>query len=49
MEVENIEEAIAYLHTHGIETGPIRVDLITGKRFTFFRDPDELPIELYER
>jgi glyoxylase I family protein len=48
-EVENIEEAIAYLHTHGIETEPIRVDPITGKRFTFFRDPDELPIELYER
>ncbi|NUK29847.1 VOC family protein [Parageobacillus sp. VR-IP] len=49
LEVENIEEAIAYLHTHGIETEPIRVDPITGKRFTFFRDPDELPIELYER
>lgn len=49
LEVENIEEAIAYLHTHGIETEPIRVDPITRKRFTFFRDPDELPIELYER
>jgi glyoxylase I family protein len=49
LEVENIEEAIAYLHTHGIGTEPIRVDPITGKRFTFFRDPDELPIELYER
>jgi glyoxylase I family protein len=49
LEVENIEEAVAYLHTHGIETEPIRVDPITGKRFTFFRDPDELPIELYER
>ena len=49
LEVENVEEAAAYLHTHGIETEPIRVDPITGKRFTFFRDPDELPIELYER
>jgi glyoxylase I family protein len=49
LEVENIEEATAYLHTHGIVTEPIRTDPITGKRFTFFRDPDELPIELYER
>jgi glyoxylase I family protein len=49
LEVENIEEAAAYLHTNGIATEPIRVDPITGKRFTFFCDPDELPIELYER
>jgi len=28
---------------------PIRVDEYTGRRFTFFADPDELPIELYER
>jgi glyoxylase I family protein len=49
LEVENIEEAAAYLHMHGIAIEPIRVDPITGKRFTFFCDPDELPIELYER
>jgi glyoxylase I family protein len=47
-EVENIEETIAYLHKHDIEVEPIRMDPITGKRFTFFADPDGLPIELYE-
>ncbi|MBA2871251.1 glyoxylase I family protein [Anoxybacillus calidus] len=47
-EVENIEEAIAHLHKHDIEVEPIRMDPITGKRFTFFADPDGLPIELYE-
>jgi glyoxylase I family protein len=48
-EVENIEEAIAHLHKHEIEVEPIRIDPITGKRFTFFADPDGLPIELYEK
>jgi glyoxylase I family protein len=48
-EVENIEEAIAELHKHEIEVEPIRIDPITGKRFTFFADPDGLPIELYEK
>jgi glyoxylase I family protein len=47
-EVENIEKAIAHLHKHDIEVEPIRMDPITGKRFTFFADPDGLPIELYE-
>jgi glyoxylase I family protein len=47
-EVENIEEAMAHLHKHDIEVEPIRMDPITGKRFTFFADPDGLPIELYE-
>jgi glyoxylase I family protein len=48
-EVENIEKAIAHLHKHEIEAEPIRIDPITGKRFTFFADPDGLPIELYEK
>jgi glyoxylase I family protein len=48
-EVENIEEAVAHLHKHEIEVEPIRIDPITGKRFTFFADPDGLPIELYEK
>lgn len=48
-EVENIEEMVDYLKEFQIESEPIRVDLITGKKFTFFQDPDNLPIEIYEK
>ena len=48
-EVDNIDEAIAEQNLHGIECEPIRIDEFTGKRFTFFEDPDKLPLELYER
>ena len=48
-EVDNIDEAIAELNLHGIECEPIRIDEFTGKRFTFFEDPDKLPLELNER
>ena len=48
-EVDNLDEAIAELNLHGIECEPIRIDEFTGKRFTFFEDPDKLPLELYER
>lgn len=47
--VENIDEAIQALQQKGITTEPIRVDEYTGRRFTFFSDPDGLPIELYEQ
>ena len=46
--VLNIEAAVAELNTYGVKTEPIRVDEYTGKRFTFFEDPDQLPLELYE-
>jgi glyoxylase I family protein len=46
--VENIERMIAHLHEHDIVCQPIRVDPYTHRRFTFFSDPDGLPIELYE-
>lgn len=46
--VENIDEAIQALQQKGITTEAIRVDEYTGRRFTFFPDPDGLPIELYE-
>ena len=48
-EVENIDEMVDLLHKKGVETEEIRLDEITGKRFTFFRDPDNLPLEIYER
>jgi glyoxylase I family protein len=47
--VVNIEKAIENLKVNGVETEPIRVDEFTGKRFTFFSDPDGLPLELYEQ
>lgn len=46
--VDNLEKTIEKLNHKGIETEPIRIDEFTGKRFTFFSDPDDLPIELYE-
>jgi glyoxylase I family protein len=46
--VENIEESVKELNQKGIETEPIRIDEYTGKKFTFFADPDDLPIEIYE-
>lgn len=46
--VDDIEEAVKWLNDKGIETEPIRYDEFTGKRMTFFRDPDDLPLELHE-
>jgi glyoxylase I family protein len=46
--VENIEESIEELSSKQVICEPIRTDEFTGKRFTFFADPDGLPIELVE-
>lgn len=48
-EVEDIDRAVKSLQVKGITPEPIRVDEHTSKRFTFFADPDDLPIEFYER
>lgn len=48
-EVDEIEEAVLVLKDKGIDIEPIRIDEFTDKKFTFFSDPDGLPIELYER
>ena len=45
--VEDIEPAVAWLNAQGIETEPVRVDPYNGGRFTFFKDPDGLPLELH--
>lgn len=47
--VSSVESAAIELRAHGIDVEPIRVDEFTGKRFTFFKDPDCLPLELYEK
>jgi len=46
--VADIEAAVAQLLQKGVPTEPIRIDPHTQKRFTFFADPDGLPLELYE-
>jgi glyoxylase I family protein len=47
-EVNALDEAVFHLTEFGVVTEPIRIDETTGKRFTFFADPDGLPLELYE-
>lgn len=46
--VDDIDASIATLLQRGVSCEPVRVDEYTGRRFTFFADPDDLPIELYE-
>ena len=47
-EVDDIEQTVLDLKLQGVEVENIRVDEITGKKFTFFKDPDSLPLEIYE-
>ncbi|WP_232528697.1 SMU1112c/YaeR family gloxylase I-like metalloprotein [Stenotrophomonas acidaminiphila] len=46
--VAALDPAIAHLQAQGVACEPVRVDEYTGHRFTFFADPDDLPLELYE-
>lgn len=46
--VDDLDAEVARLAGHGIVAEPVRVDPYTAKRFTFFADPDGLPLELYE-
>jgi glyoxylase I family protein len=46
--VQDIEATVLYLKSQNIEVENIRIDDITDKKFVFFKDPDGLPLELYE-
>ncbi|MFS0489255.1 VOC family protein [Leadbetterella byssophila] len=46
--VEDVEQAVESLESQGVKCEPVRIDPITDKKFTFFEDPDGLPLELYE-
>ena len=46
--VDSVEQTVRELAEVGIECEPIRVDDYTGKKMTFFHDPDGLPLELHE-
>ena len=47
-QVDDIDKTVDYLKSQGVEVEDIRIDEITEKRFTFFKDPDGLPLEIYE-
>lgn len=47
--VDSVEETAQYLTNQGISVEPIRIDEYTGKAYTFFNDPDGLPLELYQQ
>jgi glyoxylase I family protein len=48
-EVDDLNDTIEILRKHQITAEEIRIDELTGKRFTFIADPDDLPIEFYEK
>ena len=47
-EVDDVLQVSTELNQKGITTEPIRIDEFTGKQFTFFTDPDGLPLEIYQ-
>lgn len=46
--VADVAAAKAALEARGVAVEPVRVDEYTGLSYTFFADPDDLPLELYE-
>ncbi|ELY1989349.1 VOC family protein [Vibrio harveyi] len=47
--VDDVDQLKAYLESNDVEVEPIRIDEFTGKAFTFFQDPDGLPLEIYQK
>lgn len=47
-EVDDVALVAAALNAKGVKTEALRVDEYTGKQFTFFTDPDGLPLEIYQ-
>lgn len=47
-QVSDLDLVIERLESRGVVFEKVRVDELTGARFTFFADPDGLPLELYE-
>ena len=46
--VDSVDDTVRELNKRGITTEPIRLDIYTGKKMTFFYDPDNLPLEIHE-
>lgn len=47
-EVPDVEAGIQWLRSHNITVQDVRIDELTGKKFTFFDDPNGQPLELYQ-
>ncbi|HGY9608055.1 SMU1112c/YaeR family gloxylase I-like metalloprotein [Vibrio harveyi] len=47
--VDDVDQVKAYLESNDVEVEPIRIDEFTGKAFTFFQDPDGLPLEIHQK
>jgi len=47
-DVEDFDKTLDRLNAMGITIEPVRTDARTGKRMTFFKDPDDLPLEICE-
>lgn len=48
LKVKNMDLAIEHLASQRVACEEVRIDPHTGKKFVFFNDPDDLPIEFYE-
>lgn len=46
--VDDVDAATHCLAKHGVQCEAVRRDPLTGRLFTFFKDPDGLPLELYQ-
>lgn len=46
--VDDVMQAKQHLEAQGIHVEPVRIDEYTGRAYTFFQDPDGLPLELYQ-
>lgn len=47
-QVDDVDLAVEWLKARGVECEDVRLDEFTGKRMTFFKDPDGLPLEIHE-
>ncbi|RZJ67510.1 MAG: VOC family protein [Flavobacterium sp.] len=48
-EVDDVHETVKFLTANRIPSELVRTDEFTGKKFTFISDPDDLPIEFFEK
>lgn len=46
--VDDVDSSVKELEAKGIICEPVRIDEFTGKKATFFKDPDGLPLEIHE-
>jgi len=46
--VADLDAVVSHVKASGVAVETVRIDEYTGSRFTFFADPDGLPIEIYE-